>query len=120
MRALGCQPTEKFKWAVIGGWIFDNARYLGKMDVSLMAMAIHSAELNRLPAAIASVYEEKIHQAGRTGADGIFIGEDMGTPTGLLFSPKMFRVYFQSLCTQLFGIARDYKTEVFMHPCGQN
>ena len=31
MNELFSQPTDKFKLAHIGGWIFDNARYLRKM-----------------------------------------------------------------------------------------
>jgi uroporphyrinogen decarboxylase len=48
------------------------------------------------------------------------IGEDMGTQTGLLFSPRMFRFYFKDMYTRLFSIAHEYGMQVFMHSCGQN
>ena len=120
MNALFAQPTEKFKLATIGGWIFDNARYLRKMEIYFADMASSPNELQRMHAIVAQVYEQKIHLAGKAGADGIFIGEDMGTQTGLLFSPRMFRSYFKAMYTRLFGIAHDYGMKVFMHSCGQN
>ena len=67
-----------------------------------------------------TVYEQKIHAAGKAGADAIMIGEDMGTQKGLLFSPAMFRDYFKPMYTRLMGIAHEYGMKVLMHSCGQN
>jgi len=120
MNLLFRQPGDLFKMAAIGGWIFDNARYLRNMDVYFMDMGLYPEELQRLHEIIAGVYEQKIHLAGKAGADGIFIGEDMGTQTGLLFSPKMFRFYLKAMYVRLFGIAHAYGMKVFLHSCGQN
>ncbi|MDO9085747.1 MAG: uroporphyrinogen decarboxylase family protein [Anaerolineaceae bacterium] len=120
MNSLFKQPTDKFKIAIVGGWIFDNARYIRDMSVYFFDMAANPDELNRLHGIISEVYEQKIHLAGKNDADGIFLGEDMGTQTGLLFSPKMFRYYFKSEYARLFSIAHDYGLKVFMHSCGKN
>ncbi|MHC4982649.1 MAG: uroporphyrinogen decarboxylase family protein [Planctomycetota bacterium] len=120
MRQLFSKPTDKFKLAGIGGWIFDNARYLRKMEVYLADMALYPQELARLHELVAGVFEAKIHAAGNAGADGIAIGEDMGTQTGLLFSPQMWRHYFKGLYARLFSIAGDYGMKTFLHSCGQN
>ena len=120
MMALFAQPTDKFKLAHIGGWIFDNARYLRKMEIYFCDMAMYPDEVDRMHRIVAGVYEQKIHLAGKAGADGIMIGEDMGTQTGLLFSPKMFRHYFKDMYTGLMSIAHDYGMKVLMHSCGQN
>ncbi len=120
MMARFSQPTDKFKIAHIGGWIFDNARYLRKMETYFCDMALYPEELQRMHRLVATVYEQKIHLAGSAGADGIMIGEDMGTQTGLLFSPQMFHFYFKELYRRLMGIAHDYGMKVLMHSCGQN
>jgi hypothetical protein len=120
MVAAFSQPTAKFRLAAIGGWIFDNARYLRKMQVYFADMALYPDELQRMHEIVARVYEQKIHIAGRAGADGIMIGEDMGTQTGLLFSPRMFCFYFKPMYTRLLAIAHEYGLKVFMHSCGQN
>jgi len=120
MSELFNQPTEKFKMAVMGGWIFDNARYIRNMGVYFLDMAANPDQLNRLHKIIADVYEQKIHLAGLSGADGIFLAEDLGTQTGLLFSPKMFRYFFKTEYARLFSIAHDYGLKVIMHSCGKN
>ena len=120
MAMLFNERTDKFKLAQIGGWIFDNARYLRKLEVYLADMALYPEELDRMHRIVASVYEQKIHLAGKAGADGILIGEDMGTQTGLLFSPEMFRYYFKEMYTRLLSISHDYGMKVFMHSCGLN
>jgi uroporphyrinogen decarboxylase len=111
---------DKFKMAHIGGWIFDNARYLRKLEVYLMDMALYPEELTRIHSLVVDVYEKKIHAAGNSGAHGIAIGEDMGTQQGLLFSPDMWRQYFAEDYKRLFGLAHEYGMKVFMHSCGQN
>lgn len=120
MRAAFDREPGKFRTAPIGGWIFDNARYLRKLEIYLMDMALYPAELKRMHAMVVGVYENKIHAAGKAGADAVFIGEDMGTQLGLLFSPEMFREYFSADYTRLFGLAHDYGMKVLMHSCGQN
>ncbi len=111
---------NKMHVAWIGGWIFDNARYLRKMEVYFLDMAMYPDELNELHAKVAAVYERKIHIAGQAGADAIGIGEDLGTQKGLLFSPAMFREYFKPTYSRLMGLAHEYGMKVLMHSCGMN
>jgi hypothetical protein len=118
-KAFGEFP-DRFKVAGIGGWIFDNARYLRKMEVYFADMALYPDELKRMHRMVAGVYEQKIHAAGESDADGIAIGEDMGTQKGLLFSPAMWREYFADEYARLFSIAHEYGLKVLMHSCGKN
>lgn len=120
MRARFAEPTDRFRLAHIGGWIFDNARYLRKLEVYLADMALYPEEVRRLNAMVAGVYERKILLAAACGADGIVIGEDLGTQTGLLFSPAMFRDFFKPTYTRLLSIAHDRGLKVFLHSCGLN
>lgn len=120
MRRVFSQSTDLFKMAGVGGWIFDNARYLRTMEVYFTDMVLYPEELKRLHAKVAGLYEARIHGAGKSGADGIMIGEDLGTQNGLLFSPAMFREYFKPEYTRLVGIAHDYGMKVFLHSCGYN
>jgi uroporphyrinogen decarboxylase len=120
MKEVFARPTDKFKLAYIGGWIFDNARYLRKMEVYFLDMAMYPDELKRLHSKVADVYEAKIRGAGSAGADGIMIGEDMGTQNGLLFSPDMFRAFFKDEYKRLLDIAHGFGMKVLMHSCGMN
>ena len=120
MRLGFAREPEKFRLAGIGGWIFDNSRYLRKMEVYFADMALYPDEVQRMHSVVAGMYETLIHAAGKAGADGIMIGEDMGTQQGLLFSPKMFRFYFKDEYTRLLSIAHEYGMKVLMHSCGSN
>jgi uroporphyrinogen decarboxylase len=120
MRARFARPTDKFRLAHIGGWIFDNARYLRKLEVYLADMALYPEEVRRLNAKVAAVYELKIRLAASCGADGILIGEDLGTQTGLLFSPAMFRDLLKPTYSRLLSIAHEHGLKVLLHSCGLN
>ncbi len=120
MREKFSRPTDKFKILSIGGWIFNDSRYLRKMEVYFEDMAAYPEELHRLHKIVARVYEARIHAAGQAGADGITFCEDLGTQKGTLFSPAMFREYFKPLYTRLWGIAHEYGMKVLMHSCGCN
>ncbi len=111
---------DKFRVAHIGGWIFDNARYLRKMENYFMDMVAFPDQLKKLHTLVCDVYEAKIHGAGNAGADAIFIGEDLGTQNGLLFSPEMFQEYFKKDYTRLIQIAHHYDMKVLLHSCGLN
>jgi len=112
--------ADRFRCASMGGWIFNDARYIRKMEVYLMDMAMYPGELRDLHEKVAKVYRLKIRAAADAGADGIMVCEDMGTQTGLLFSPTMWRDYFGELYTELFGLAHENGMKVLMHSCGQN
>lgn len=111
---------ERYRVAGIGGWIFDNARYLRKLEVYLLDMALYPDELHLLHEKVAPVYEQLILAAAKAGAEAIHIGEDMGTQSGLLFSPEMFRDYFKPMYGRLMGMARELGMKVLLHSCGQN
>lgn len=120
VKAAFDKANDKFKLLSLDGWIFDNARYIRRLDVYLMDMVENPDNLKKLHKIVASVYESKIVGAAVTGADGILIGEDMGTQTGLLFSPVMWDYYFKALYTELFSLAHSFGLKVFMHSCGKN
>lgn len=120
MRAAFAEAGNRYKVALIGGWVFNDARYLRKMEVYLMDIALYPEQLDRLHNMVGRVYESRIRHAGQVGADAIFIGEDMGTQTGLLFSPDMFRRYFKALYRRLFDLAHSFGMKVLLHSCGYN
>ena len=120
MRDFFSAAGDKFRLAAIGCWIFDTARYLRKLEVYLTDMALGEDRLGELNDRVAAVCEGRIRMAAEAGADGIFILEDLGTQTGLLFSPAMFRRYFRDTYTRLYGLAHTLGMKVFLHSCGRN
>jgi len=111
---------EKFRLGHIGGWIFDNARYMRKLENFFMDLYDYPDEVHRLNEIIANVYEAKIRNIAKCGADGIFIGEDLGTQRGLLMSPDSWREYFKPHYQRLISLAHQLGMKVFLHSCGYN
>jgi uroporphyrinogen decarboxylase len=111
---------DKFPLAYMGGWVFNDARYIRKLEVYLCDMALYPEELKKLHKMIAAVYEAKIRGSAAAGANGIWVLEDLGTQNGPLFSPQMFRDYFKDEYARLWGIAHELGMKVFMHSCGNN
>ena len=120
MTDLFGRPTDKFKLALIGGGSSTTPAICARWRSTSPTWRCIPTRWIGCTDRVAAVYEQKIHLAGKAGADGIFIGEDMGTQTGLLFSPRMFRHYFKAMYTRLLAIAHDYGMKVFLHSCGQN
>ena len=120
MRQAFENAGDRFRLAYIGGWVFNDARYIRKLEVYLCDMALYPEELRKLHRKVAGVYEAKIRGAAAAGADGIFVVEDLGTQNGPLFSPQMFRDYFKDEYARLWGIAHELGMKVFMHSCGNN
>jgi hypothetical protein len=113
------QP-DKYRLAGISGWVFASSRYLRKMEIYLMDLALYPEEVKRLHKRVAEVFKIQIEAAGRAGADAICFCEDMGTQNGLLMSPAMWQENFGELYQGLFGLAHDFGMKVLMHSCGKN
>ncbi|MBU8901555.1 MAG: hypothetical protein KOO69_02335 [Victivallales bacterium] len=118
-KGFDTQP-DKFRLAGLSGWVFASSRYLRKMEIYLMDLALHQEDVRRLHDIVAGVFKIQIEAAGRAGADAIIFAEDMGTQNGLLMSPAMWYENFGELYKELFGLAHDFGMKVIMHSCGKN
>lgn len=114
------REPDKFHMAAHHNWVFGTARYLRKLENYLMDMALAPDEVHALNRKLRPFFEKVIAIAIASGADGYMLHEDMGTQTGLLFSPDMWDEFFKDLYTDLFGMLHDAGIKVFMHSCGQN
>lgn len=111
---------DRFRIAWISGWVFASSRYLRKMEIYLMDLALYPEEVKRLHEIVAGVFRLQIEAAGKAGADSIMFCEDMGTQNGLLMSPAMWQENFEELYKELFGFAHSFGMKVLMHSCGKN
>lgn len=119
-RKIFQENPDKFRIVVSPGWVFSSARYLRKLEIYMMDMALYPEELHRLHEKMRPVFESVIEIAGELEVDAIFFCEDMGTQNSLLFSPDMWDEYFGKLYARLFGMAHEKGLKVIMHSCGQN
>jgi hypothetical protein len=120
MREFFSAGKDKFRLAAIGCWVFEAARSLRKLEAYLVDLALGDDHLAELHDRVALVCEGRIRMAAEGGADAIFVLEDLGTQTGLLFSPAMFRRCFKETYARLYGLAHALGMKVFLHSCGKN
>lgn len=111
---------ERFRIVYSPGWMFSSARYLRKLEIYMMDMALYPEELHRLHKKMRPVFESVIEIAAELHADAIVFCEDMGTQNTLLFSPEMWDEYFSKIYQELFAMAHDRGLKILMHSCGQN
>jgi len=63
-------------------------------------------------------YNERVFQAAEGTIDIFFLGDDMGTQTGLWVSPKMYRRYFKERFRKYIELAHRYGMKTMYHSCG--
>ncbi|MCY2928778.1 MAG: hypothetical protein NTV86_04655 [Planctomycetota bacterium] len=120
MREAFAKPTDRFKVAGLGGWVFANARYLRKMENYFADLLAEPDRVKALHARLAALIEAAIGHVARAGADAVMFWEDMGTQSGPLFSPAIFREFFKADYTRLAAAAHAAGLKVLMHSCGNN
>jgi uroporphyrinogen decarboxylase len=63
-------------------------------------------------------YNERVFRAAEGTIDIFFMGDDMGTQTGLWVSPKMYRSFFKESFRRFIELAHRYGIKVMYHTCG--
>jgi uroporphyrinogen decarboxylase len=63
-------------------------------------------------------YNERVFQAAEGTIDIFFMGDDMGTQTGLWVSPKMYRRFFKERFRKYNDLAHKYGLKTMYHTCG--
>jgi uroporphyrinogen decarboxylase len=63
-------------------------------------------------------YNERVFQAAGGAIDIFFMGDDMGTQTGLWVSPKLYRKFFKERFRRFNDLAHRYGILTMYHTCG--
>jgi uroporphyrinogen decarboxylase len=63
-------------------------------------------------------YNERVFQAAEGTIDIFFMGDDMGTQTGLWVSPKMYRRFFKERFRKYNDLAHRFGMKTMYHTCG--
>ena len=110
---------DMFKIGGIGGFPFNIARKMRRLDNFLMDVLTEPEKVRRL----LGMVEEQLHHAIRhlaeAGADAIMFCEDWGTQSQLLVRLETWREMFKPGFERLCGTAHEHGLFVFMHSCGK-
>lgn len=123
-----CEAAGRTGCAVINGGDrldrtaqFKPAMYLRGTEQFLSDLVLEPAIAECILEHIANyylTYNERVFQAAQGTIDVFFMGDDMGTQTGLWVSPKMYRRYFKERFRKYNELAHKYGMKTMYHSCG--
>ena len=119
-RKLGASDTDHFRVGWMPGWPFATCRYMRRMDVYFMDLIAERERIDILHDRVTTLLEGIIDRYGEAGMDGVMFCEDLGTQTGLLMGPEMWRNIFRPLYERLTSRAHGHGMKVIQHSCGYN
>ncbi len=111
------------KVIVSGFWtaIFGNAYRMHGFANFLMNMALRPELIRTLVNRMTDFYLElndRLFSALRGRIHLYYFGNDFGSQSGLLFSPKMWLDFYREPYERLIGLAHSYGLKVMAHSCG--
>jgi hypothetical protein len=117
-RARAHQRTYFLK----SGWIsiFEVMHALRRFEDVLMDIESDAEEANRLADTIAEHQARTIEYLLRRGVDAIQFGDDFGTQTAPILSPKTWQRFFKPRYRRLMEPIHRAGARVFFHTCGQS
>jgi hypothetical protein len=103
------------------GWgsILEVMRAVRRFEDCMVDLALNSAEINKVADMIAEHDRAVMEYYVAAGADGVQIGDDLGTQEALVISRDMFRRFFLPRYRYVLEPAREAGLDIFFHTCGQ-
>ena len=99
--------------------LFERAWSLRGFDTFLMDLVLDSAFAEELLDHITEIQLVLVKRFIELGVDGGYFGDDYGSQTNLLFSPKIWRTLIKPRLAKLFAPFREVGLPVLMHSDGQ-
>ncbi len=112
--------AHRRRYYLKSGWIslFEVMHAVRRFEDVLMDLARDTSEIHRLADRILEYQCGVIRYLLSRGVDAIQFGDDFGTCSGLMFSPKVWRRFFKPRYALLFREVRQAGKAVFFHTCG--
>ncbi|MHB1461630.1 MAG: uroporphyrinogen decarboxylase family protein [Armatimonadota bacterium] len=111
---------EKFIGADVSGSIFEPAYHLRNMENLLIDMMTGAEEAEALFDRIMAFTIAAAKESLRRGVDWVWLGDDVGTQTGMIMSPRIWRKMLKPRMKRIIDELRSVKPEVIIayHSCG--
>jgi len=95
--------------------------YLRGMEQIMLDIALNPEFVHALFRRISRFYMElnrKVFEAAKGKIDILLIGDDIGTQSGLLLSPKQIREFILPYLREYVKLCKDYAVKAMFHSCG--
>lgn len=114
--------TDRAIIGLFGGNMFELPQWLYGMEQYLGAMALHPRKIMELSETLCHLHLQNLELwLGAVGPhiDVILFGDDLGSQTGPLMSPEMYRQYYKPFHATLWQRAKELAdVKVMLHCCG--
>jgi uroporphyrinogen decarboxylase len=116
------ESTDRAIVGLFGGNLFELPQFLYRMDNYLTYMALYPDAVHRLSEKLCQIHTQNLEKwLGAVGPhiDIILFGDDLGSQTGPLMSPSMYREYYKPYHRKLWQRAKELAdVKVLLHTCG--
>ncbi len=102
-----------------GGSLFEKLHSIRRFEDVLMEIALDTPEINRAADILLAYAEGCVQRALALDADAVTFGDDFGTQTAPIVSPKVWRRFFKPRYRRLFEPIVKARKAIFFHSCGQ-
>lgn len=111
---------EKFIGADVSGSIFEPAYHLMNMEDLLVEIMMESPEAEVLLDKTAQFTIDAAKEALKRGVDWVWLGDDIGTQSGMIMSPASWRKMLKPRMKRIIGEIRSIKADAIIayHSCG--
>ena len=123
-RALAKAHEARESFVVLGPWIslFEVYCQLRGLEQSLIDLVLNpdlvDAILDRVEDIQTTMVREFLRRGGDEVLDLVFVSDDLGTQTGLLFSPEMWRRHLEPRMRRWCRLIHEEGKQVFYHSDG--
>jgi hypothetical protein len=108
------------RWFLKSGWIsiFEVMHAVRRFEDVLMDIGSDTSEIHRLADMITAHQLAVVHHLLRRGVDAIQFGDDFGTQSAMMISPRAWRRFFLPRFEILMRPVRKAGRKIFFHTCG--
>jgi len=113
-----CRMSNAFVLGEVGPGPFERLQFLRGSEALYLDLAEEPAALGQLIEQVHEFYRRHVALWCQTEVDAIVMGDDWGSQSALLISPRQWRRLFRPLYAEYFALARAAEKRVFLHSDG--
>lgn len=118
-RAAVAEAKKRYFMLGGGGSIFETLHSVRRFEDVLMDIAEDRPEINRIADMLTEHALASVERSLATDVDCVAFGDDYGTATGPIVSPRAWRRFFKPRYEALFAPIRRAGKSILFHSCGR-
>ena len=118
-KAIAKDDTGRYRLGYFWYLYYERFWSFRGMENALVDFYEHPEEVHKLFAALTRIYVVYVRRLKEEcNCDGLFVTDDLGTQTGLMFSPALFKEFFAPYYKQVIDECHRQGMHFWFHTCG--